>query len=713
MLHLGAQYYRPPFPEMPYWEEDLRRMKEAGLNTLQLWVLWGWVEPEPGRFQFDDYDRLMDLAGKTGLRVVLSTIAEIQPLWIHREVAGSEMINHLGQKVVSMARNECHFGLTPGGCTDHPEVWRRMARFLETVVTRYRGAAPLAGWDIWNELRWNVQAGSRVCYCPHTLQAFRAWLEARHGSLEGLNRAWKRRYRCWEEVDPGRRTGTPFTENMAFCHFLTWRACEHGRKRYAIVKALDPDRPATLHGGAPSALYSGGEMEQALNRGNDWFFADTLDGVGTSSFPKWSGIDDADFGIRVEFVKSAARGKRVWLSELQGGRSAIGFSLHPAVDARSQQRWVWNGLACGADTILFWCWRDEVFCPESGGFGLIGEDGFAEERLAAMRVTGRALERHAALLKAYRPARAEVGVLFSPQTFYHHWATEGKARRGCDALLGYARALVRRSIPYTVVEEEHLDALDGLRILFLPGVTATSPALEASLERFVRTGGTLLCETECGAFTPEGFYRYPADRFTARLTGRVETGRRPPAGATVTARSGAEAHDLAGGGWLTAWGPGPGRVLAAGPAGDLLVEVPVGKGRVILCGSAFGEAYNGRQHHADSAVRASSLGFERFCETCVRGAGWRPEIEILDPPASPDAFLYVKSGSSGGRRLLFVFFQEGQASARLRLAPGVLKTPRLTDLITAQTVEAVRTDDGGHALHLAAPDWGFAALAEG
>jgi len=59
---LAAQYYRPPFPERRYWKEDLDGMKDAGLNALQLWVLWSWVEPEPGRFVFDDYDDIVDKA---------------------------------------------------------------------------------------------------------------------------------------------------------------------------------------------------------------------------------------------------------------------------------------------------------------------------------------------------------------------------------------------------------------------------------------------------------------------------------------------------------------------------------------------------------------------------------------------------------------------------------------------------------------------------
>ena len=37
---LAAQYYRPPFPERRYWKEDLDGMKAAGLNAVQLWVLW-------------------------------------------------------------------------------------------------------------------------------------------------------------------------------------------------------------------------------------------------------------------------------------------------------------------------------------------------------------------------------------------------------------------------------------------------------------------------------------------------------------------------------------------------------------------------------------------------------------------------------------------------------------------------------------------------
>ena len=80
---LATQYYRPPFPERRFWEKDLDGITASGLNAIQLWVLWSWVEPEPGFFDFENYDELFEMARKRDLGVVLSSIGELQPYWIH------------------------------------------------------------------------------------------------------------------------------------------------------------------------------------------------------------------------------------------------------------------------------------------------------------------------------------------------------------------------------------------------------------------------------------------------------------------------------------------------------------------------------------------------------------------------------------------------------------------------------------------------------
>ena len=700
-MNLGVQYYRAPFPEQKYWEKDFARIKDSGLNTVQLWVVWAWVEPNPGQFCFDDYDRLIELAEKNNLGVILSTIAEIHPYWIHREVPGSEMIDHMGQKVISSNRCECHFGLTPGGCFDHPGIWDRMEKFLSEVVTQYRSATCLRGWDAWNELRWNVQADGLVCFCEHTLKAFRRWLDQKYTGLVGLNKAWQRRYVCFDEFLPGKFPDRTYTEMMAFEHFITWRANRHGKARYDLIKSLDPNHIVTVHAGGPSPLTSGSAYDHAINRGNDWFFADDMDGVGCSSFPKWEGMDDADFGMRVEFAKSAARDKAVWLSEVQGGRASIGFNIYQEVDALSQQRWIWNGIACGADTILFWCWRDEVFGRESSGFGLAGDDGLAEERLAAMRGTEALIEKHHNLIANYSPVKPEVGIIFSPQSYYLNWAQEGNADRSMRAICGYARVLVRKSIPYLIVEEEHLDIISGLKVLFLPRTIVTSKATERALESFLRKGGTLVCESECGAFNPQGLYRYPEDRFTARLSGIHEIGRRNLKAGLVKVVIDGQKLNLSVAQWLTPWQRGQGKVLAKNEDGDLIIEVPAGKGKMILCGTYLGDAY----------LQNWTAGFENFIDILISKAGCKPQIQVLSPIPEKDSFVYIKSGESGERKVVFIFSPKDKNEVHIHFGSNFFPQGQARDLITGKDISLSNTFKGQEAM-LHVPECRLSILVE-
>jgi beta-galactosidase len=458
MINLGPQYYRPPFPVSSFWKEDIQKIKDSGFNCLQLWIMWSWVESKPGKFDFGDYDRIIDYAEASGLNVVLSTIAEVHPYWIHRVIPDCELITNLGHKVISEHRNECHNGLTPGGCFDHPEVWKRMSGFIQETAVHYKNRKNIAGWDAWNELRWNVQADGPVCYCQHTVKRYREWLESRFGSLDGLNKEWIRRYDSWEDVLPGKTTSRPYTSTMSFADFLTWRSSQHAEDRYKIIKAVHPDKMVTAHGPSPCMTVVGeGELNQAMNRGNDWSIADKLDGIGCSNFPTWWKMKNADYSLTMEMIHSAARGKKFWVSELQGGRSNIGFEVSDPVRAVDQQRWIWNSIACGADTVLLWCWRDEIFGCESNGFGFIGNDGFADERITAMQHTGKILEKHPELLENYKPAKSEVAVMFSPQTYYLYWAQESEARKPLNSIRGFCLAMIRNSVPFKIVEENHLE----------------------------------------------------------------------------------------------------------------------------------------------------------------------------------------------------------------------------------------------------------------
>jgi len=71
-----------------------------------------------------------------------------------------------------------------------------------------------------------------------------------------------------------------------------------------------------------------------------------------------------------------------------------------------------------------------------------------------------------------------------------------------------------------------------------------------------------------------------------------------------------------------------------------------GRGRLILAGCYLGDVYREKP----------TVDFEKFGQTCVNRSGWRPKIKVRTSAGPYEPFFYIKSGISGGKRLIFVFF---------------------------------------------------------
>lgn len=656
---LSAQYYRPPFPESRRWKDDMHAIAASGLDTVYLWVCWGWVEPQPGTFEFGDYDQLIEEADRAGLQVVMNTIGEIQPFWIHDHVPDCHLINHRGAPVVSTTRVECNAGVTPGGCTDHPQVRELMGRFLETTAERYSGAGNLIAWDLWNETRWAVQAEGHVCYCDNTIEAFRQWLRQRHGDLEGLNRAWRRRYCSWEDVEPGRAPGHIYTDLLEFQAFLAWRAREHMRFRQSSIRAKDPDRTIVAHAMSPASVNSQAYEEQALSRGNDWEYADFLDGFGASLFPAWFHGAGVDIGARVEGARSAAQDKIYWVGELQGGSARGGIQVHPTVSADMQQRWLWNIIGRGAKAVNFWCWRDEVFGRESSGFGIVGNDGDADARLRALTKTGAVVSRERKLLDEYRPDPAKIGVIFEPAGYQLDWAEFGVNNHQAHwSVRGYLHALERLQLPYEVIESGHSEPLAHCRLVIMPWPLIVNPRLAAKLIDWVEAGGTLLVESELDAYDTLGFYRYPDERPFANALGIRSRGRRPVPEVGFRYQLPNMSGRLRTAVWSEVLDSDGSDVLGAGPDGPLMVRRELGSGQIIAVGGFLGLAYAEIREQQNLSLTGSPAQIdseverlETFVLALAHGSAATPMLRC-----TPDDGERVqwRTGRSGSQRLLFV-----------------------------------------------------------
>ena len=679
----STQYYKPPFPTSARWRDDLEHIARIGFDTIYLSVTWAWVECEPQQYRFDDYDTLLELAGSQGLKVVLNLFVELQPTWIHRLYPESSMIDHMGRRVVSSQLSYFHYGLSPGCCTDDPQIRAHATKFMQAVAARYAHSPHLRLWDCWNEMRWMTQADGHVCYCPHTVRRYRTWLARRYGSLQALNDSWMRRYASWEDVIPTKLAGRTYTDAMVWQQFTAEHVAQDLRWRYDTLRAVDPSHPIVAHAAFPSIHNTGEflEFETALGRGNDWQLAHQVDGYGCSHFPAWIHTEPSDFGARVEAVRCATGDKPYWIAELQGGAAGHGLQAMEPVSAERQARWVWSGIARGAKAVNFWCWRDEGFGRESGGFGLVGDDGYSEQRLQALAKTTTLLREHNELLDAYRPADACAGVVFEPGAFQLDWAShtasgllpskEAPYPAG-HSLEGYLRAFERLQAPYDVVETSSTISLDRYRFLVWPWPLVVDELFGQRLLEWVTAGGTLLTEASVDAFNKVGLFKFPHERPLTRALGFEASGRRRLNQTTLRFDIEDTVGELRPARWLEELK----RIDASDSAPETLLELEVGAGHVYAVGSFVGVSY-WQERYVD---------FERFMRILLKRANALPQIHCSCADGNEVQWRF---GYSGKTPLLFVINERDGREIEFAMNCEALEAEMATDLVTGKVYPIV------------------------
>ena len=62
----GAVYFRKSNPPREDWERDYGVAAEDGLNVFRHWFMWSAIERRPGFYDWEEYDRQMDLAAGLG-----------------------------------------------------------------------------------------------------------------------------------------------------------------------------------------------------------------------------------------------------------------------------------------------------------------------------------------------------------------------------------------------------------------------------------------------------------------------------------------------------------------------------------------------------------------------------------------------------------------------------------------------------------------------
>src|SRR5947209_1577914 len=495
----GAVYFRKSNPPREDWARDYRTAAEDGMNTFRHWFLWSAIEVAPGGYDWEEYDRQLDLAVENGIQTILAEMITAAPEWAWRRFAHARIELADGRRLHSQMSGSCVTGGFPALCLDHAEVRDAAGRFLTALAERYRGHPATGGYDVWNECNY----GGHACHCPATAAAFREWLRGKYGDLRALGRAWFRHsFAEWEDVNPPRTRG-PYPETLDWLQFQIEHAYDWMRWRVALLRAADPDHPITAHGiaGTLTSLASSGA--------DDWRAAAEVASYGFTWVASRQGDAPWKQYHAADLTRAASRGKPFWHAEAQAGPlwmqpQVIGRPREDGRITQPEDIRLWNmvSFAAGATGILYPRWRPLLDGPLFGAFGPYGMDGGRTPRSEmAGRVARWANAPEQEPLWRSRPVRGDLGILIVPEAQLFCYAQQGSSAYYAESLRGAYQGFFLHNIQADWVR---LEAIAEYDLLYLPFPVMLADATVEALRAWVEAGGTLVCEGCPGYFGDAG-----------------------------------------------------------------------------------------------------------------------------------------------------------------------------------------------------------------
>ncbi|MFI8631567.1 beta-galactosidase [Microbacterium sp. NPDC077663] len=469
----GGDYNPEQWPR-EVWDEDVRLMREAGVNLVSIGIFsWGLLEIREGEFDFGWLDDVIALLHANGIAVDLGTPTASPPAWFFAQYPDARAVTKDG---VSM-------GFGARGMVSHsaPEYRAGIARIAGALAERYGDHPAVVLWHIHNE--YGVPVGED--FSPHAVRAWRRWLQERHGSIAGLNAAWGtafwgQHYEEWDHV--GAPAAAPSTINPA--QKLDW-----ARFTDAMLRECFRIEKAAIRAHASQPITTNFMANQ--HHGVDlWAWADEVDVVSDDHY-LWAADEEGEIGLAIaaDLSRSVGGGKP-WIL-MEHSTSAVNWqprnvAKRPGEMARNSL----SHLGRGADGILFFQWRAGRSGAEKFHSAMLPHAGTESRIFREVVDLGAKLGRLTDLQGSR--VEAEVAVLWDFESF---WAQDLEWRPSEDVshderIRAFYERLWRDDITVDFALPGH--DLSRYRLVVVPSQYLLTAADAANLTAYVAQGGTLV-----------------------------------------------------------------------------------------------------------------------------------------------------------------------------------------------------------------------------
>ena len=495
LMSVGVYYYPEQWsPEQ--WERDIKNIAGHGFEFIHMAEFaWAQMEPSEGKYDFTWLDKVVELADKNKLKVILGTPTPCPPVWLG--IKYPEIYIQDGNYQSKEHGTRANMSLS------NPVVLEYTQKIVAEIAKHYAHNKAVMGWQIDNEPE------AKEDYSPSAQLAFREWLQNKYADITELNKAWgtvfwSQLYSSFEEVriHNAQNVGWWGVNPIALLDFKRFTADTQAFfldfQAEELRKYIDESQFITTN-----YVAKGSQTDPKRSK--------KLDFASFTAYPNYGSDNLGELGFRLgahtvlmyanDYYKSV--NGITGVMELQPGQ-VNWANYNSLLQPGTVRMWLWHCFAGGSSFACTYRYRQVLFGAEQYHHGVVRTDGVTLSQggveyvqvMNEMKELRKEYSEKSKIPEAIKKRKTAIMWSFDNlwnlerQKQTYQWDTWKHMQR-------YQEILHSFGAPVSFISEE--DDFDDYEFIVVPAYEMVDEALVQKWKKFVSKGGKLIVSPRTGA----------------------------------------------------------------------------------------------------------------------------------------------------------------------------------------------------------------------